>query len=52
VKDRRFVDNGTFITAAGITAGIDAALHIVGKLVNAECAGKVKNIMEYTPAGS
>ena len=52
VRDRRFVDNGTFVTAAGITAGIDAALHLVGKLVNAECADKVKNIMEYTPAGS
>ncbi|HMK44046.1 MAG TPA: DJ-1/PfpI family protein [Dissulfurispiraceae bacterium] len=50
VKEARFVDNGKIVTAAGITAGIDAALYLVGKLINKECADKVKTIMEYTPA--
>ncbi|HSW61975.1 MAG TPA: DJ-1/PfpI family protein [Dissulfurispiraceae bacterium] len=51
VRDRRFVDNGKIVVAAGITAGIDASLYLVGKLVNEECADKVKKIMEYSPAG-
>ncbi len=50
VRDKRFVDNGKIVVAAGITAGIDASLHLVGKLVNQECAEKVKKIMEYSPA--
>ncbi|KAF0177190.1 MAG: AraC family transcriptional regulator [Nitrospirae bacterium] len=51
VRDKRFVDNGKIVVAAGIMAGIDASLYLVGKLVNEECAGKVKKIMEYSPAG-
>jgi len=49
VRGRRFVDNGTIITAAGVTAGIDAAIYLVGKLVDSACAEKVKTIMEYQP---
>jgi putative intracellular protease/amidase len=29
VHDRRFVDNGKIITAAGLSSGIDAALHVI-----------------------
>ncbi len=32
VSDQRFVDNGKFITTAGLSSGIDGALHIVEKL--------------------
>jgi transcriptional regulator GlxA family with amidase domain len=32
VRDARFVDNGKFITSGGVSAGIDAALHVVEKL--------------------
>jgi putative intracellular protease/amidase len=32
VTDKRFVDNGKIITAAGLSAGIDGALHLVEKL--------------------
>ncbi len=49
VKNKRFVDNGKIVVAAGITAGIDASLYLVGKLVNQQCADKVKTIMEYKP---
>ncbi len=32
VSDRRFVDNGKIITTAGLSSGIDGALHVVEKL--------------------
>jgi putative intracellular protease/amidase len=41
VSDRRFVDNGKIVTAAGLSSGIDGALHVVEKMLgkgNAEHA--------------
>jgi transcriptional regulator GlxA family with amidase domain len=35
---RRWVDNGRVVTSAGIAAGIDMSLHLVGRLVDAELA--------------
>ena len=32
VKDARYVDNGKFITTAGLSSGIDGALYVVSKL--------------------
>jgi transcriptional regulator GlxA family with amidase domain len=32
VSDRRFVDNGRIITTAGLSSGIDGALHLVEKM--------------------
>ena len=32
VTDRRFVDNGKIITTAGLSSGIDGALHLIEKL--------------------
>src|SRR6266404_3075289 len=32
VKDRRYVDNGKFITTAGLSSGIDGALYVISKL--------------------
>ena len=32
VHNKRFVDNGKIITSGGLSAGIDAALHIVAKI--------------------
>jgi transcriptional regulator GlxA family with amidase domain len=43
----RFVDNGTIITTAGISAGIDGALHLVAKLLGDESAKEVATTMEY-----
>ena len=32
VRDQRYVDNGKFITTAGISSGIDGSLYVVSKL--------------------
>src|SRR5262249_44237656 len=31
VRDQRYVDNGRIVTTAGLSAGIDGALHVIGK---------------------
>jgi transcriptional regulator GlxA family with amidase domain len=46
-KDVRFVDNGTVITTAGISAGIDGALHLVAKLKGEQAAKDAAFYMEY-----
>nr|WP_299385263.1 DJ-1/PfpI family protein [Allomuricauda sp.] len=46
-KDVRFVDNGEVITTAGISAGIDGALHLVAKLQGLNAAKRVAYYMEY-----
>lgn len=43
----RYVDNGKVITTAGISAGIDGALHMVSKLLGEAKAIEVAKIMEY-----
>ncbi|WP_298740520.1 DJ-1/PfpI family protein [uncultured Chitinophaga sp.] len=47
LSDVRFVDNGKVITTAGISAGIDGALHLVAKLRGEEAARRVAAYMEY-----
>ena len=47
LSDVRFVDNGKVITTAGISAGIDGALHLVAKLKGEEVAREVAAYMEY-----
>jgi transcriptional regulator GlxA family with amidase domain len=47
LSDVRFVDNGTVITTAGISAGIDGALHLVAKLKGDLAAKEVARHMEY-----
>jgi transcriptional regulator GlxA family with amidase domain len=37
-RDARFVDDGDVITAAGVSAGIDMALHLVARLESVERA--------------
>ncbi len=46
-EDRRFVDNGKIITSAGIAAGIDMSLHVVGRLLGQEVAAATARQMEY-----
>jgi len=43
----RFVDNGNVITTAGISAGIDGALHLVAKLRSEAAAKAAAEYMEY-----
>ncbi len=44
---RRFHDNGAILTAAGISAGIDCALHVVARLLDAKAAEATMRYMEY-----
>ena len=48
--DERFVDDGDVITSAGISAGIDMALHLVKRLAGAARAREVRRGIEYDPA--
>lgn len=45
--DARFVDEGEIVTSAGISAGIDMALYLVGRLKGAALAAKTARQMEY-----
>jgi transcriptional regulator GlxA family with amidase domain len=47
--DDRFVDNGDVITAAGVSAGIDMALHLVARLHSPERAREVRRYIQYDP---
>jgi len=51
VRDRRFVDNGKFITAGGLTSGIDAALHLVARYYGASAARQCATRMEHASSG-
>jgi transcriptional regulator GlxA family with amidase domain len=46
--DARFVYSGQFITSAGISAGIDASLFLVEKLLGTEIMQTTRQYMEYT----
>jgi transcriptional regulator GlxA family with amidase domain len=48
--DARFVDSGEVITAAGVSAGIDMALHLVARLHSVERARDVRRYIQYDPA--
>jgi len=45
--NRRFVDHGALLTTAGISAGIDGALHVVARLAGQEVAQATATYMEY-----
>ena len=47
VYDQRFVDSGKIITTAGLTSGIDGALHLVSKMLGRGNAQSVALSMEY-----
>ena len=51
VRDARFVDEGRLITAGGISAGIDLALHIVARTAGPEMASLTARRMEYAWPG-
>ena len=48
-RNVRFVDEGNLVTSAGISAGIDMCLHLVGRLMGAEDARATAKRMEYMP---
>jgi transcriptional regulator GlxA family with amidase domain len=45
----RFVEDGKVVTAAGVSAGIDMALHLVGRELGPEVAQAVQLAIEYDP---
>jgi transcriptional regulator GlxA family with amidase domain len=47
LDDRRIVDNGRIIVSAGVSAGIDAALHVVARLLGRNEAMETARYMEY-----
>jgi putative intracellular protease/amidase/DNA-directed RNA polymerase subunit RPC12/RpoP len=47
VEDERVVDNGKIITAAGLSAGIDGALHVISRLEGMGKAQQVALDQEY-----
>lgn len=49
VCEERFVDQGSVLTAGGVTAGMDMALHMVETLWGEEIASRVARRLEYSP---
>ena len=47
--DDRFVDDGMVVTASGVSAGIDMALHLVARLHSVERAREVRRYIQYDP---
>ncbi|HEX8071280.1 MAG TPA: DJ-1/PfpI family protein [Pyrinomonadaceae bacterium] len=47
VRDQRFVDNGKIITTAGLTSGMDGALHLIEKYVGRGRTQEVALALEY-----
>ena len=48
-SDARFVDDGDIVTAAGVSAGIDMALHLVSRLHSVDRAKDVRRYIQYDP---
>jgi transcriptional regulator GlxA family with amidase domain len=47
IEGKRFVDNGAIVTTAGVSAGIDGALHTVARLLGRHVADATARYMEY-----
>jgi AraC family transcriptional activator FtrA len=48
-RDVLFVDDGDIITSAGVSAGIDMALHIVARFAGIDRAREVRRAIQYDP---
>ena len=49
VLDERVVDNGDLITGAGVTSGLDVALHLVERFLGTAAAVEASRRAEYPP---
>jgi transcriptional regulator GlxA family with amidase domain len=47
VDDARWVDEGSVVTAAGISAGLDVSLHLVAQLAGDDLARETARYMDY-----
>jgi transcriptional regulator GlxA family with amidase domain len=50
--DARFVDAGQVVTSAGVSAGIDKALPLVGRLDSADAAKHIRRYIQYDPGSA
>ncbi|MFE6889206.1 DJ-1/PfpI family protein [Streptomyces sp. NPDC057694] len=50
VRDARYVVDGTVLTSQGVSAGIDSALWLVGRLHGRDHARAVRRALQYDPA--
>ncbi|MFQ6853555.1 DJ-1/PfpI family protein [Streptomyces sp. 35M1] len=50
VRDARYVVDGNLVTSQGVSAGIDSALWLVGRLHGREHARAVRRYIQYDPA--
>lgn len=50
LANARYVRDGNVVTAAGVSAGIDMALWLVGQLYDEDYARAVQRFIEYDPA--
>jgi transcriptional regulator GlxA family with amidase domain len=50
VDDERYVRDGNVVTAAGVSAGIDMSLWLVGQMYDVDHARAVQRVIEYDPA--
>jgi transcriptional regulator GlxA family with amidase domain len=50
VNDARWVVDGNVVTAAGVSAGIDMSLWLVGQLYDVAHARAVQRLIQYDPA--
>ncbi|MDM7831425.1 DJ-1/PfpI family protein [Cellulomonas edaphi] len=48
--EARYVDDGDVVTSAGVSAGIDMALHLVARLDSVDVARAVRREIQYDPA--
>jgi transcriptional regulator GlxA family with amidase domain len=48
-REARYVDDGDIVTSAGVSAGIDMALHLVRRLAGADRARDVRRGIQYDP---
>lgn len=47
VENTRWIDEGSVLTSAGISAGLDMSLHIVSRLIGEDLALRTARQMEY-----
>ena len=50
VTDQRVIEQGKIITAAGVSSGIDMALHLASRIAGETIAQAIQLVIEYDPA--
>ena len=48
-REARWVDEGMVVTSAGVSAGIDMALHLVARLDSEEMSAQIRRYIQYEP---